>query len=78
MFLDAKEKCIINEIDVEKRLTSFPVQLLENINWLGNKIDMQHFSTLKKQIADDFLLGASNSLGFGKISIEKAEPFEKP
>lgn len=78
MFLDAKEKCIINEIDVEKRITSFPVQLLENVNWLGNKIDMQHFSTLKKQIADDFLLGASNSLGLGKISIEKAEPFEKP
>jgi len=76
VFLDAKEKCIINEIDVEKRLTSFPTQLLENINWLENKIDMQIFSTLKKQIADDFLLGRSNSLGLGKIPIEKAEPYE--
>jgi len=76
VFFDAKEKCIINEIDVEKWLTSFPIQLLENINWLDNKIDMQKFSSLKKQIADDFLLGGSNSLGMGKIPIEKAKPIE--
>ena len=76
VFLDAKEKCIINEIDVEKRLTSFPIQLLENINWLDNMIDMDKFSQLKNQIADDFFLGSNNSLGVGKIPIEEAKPIE--
>ncbi len=37
---------------------------------------MQKFSSLKKQIADDFLLGGSNSLGVGKNPIEKAKPVE--
>jgi hypothetical protein len=62
VFQDAKTKTIINEIDVEERLSSFPVAWLENVDWLIKPIDYERFKLFLKTLADDFLLGKDNSL----------------
>ena len=69
-----KQKAVINEIDVEQRLVSFPIQWLENVNWLNNRLDIEFFGKALSQIADDFLLGKQNSLGYNKTAIEMAKP----
>lgn len=75
IFYHAKQKSVINEIDVEQRLCSFPVEWMENVNWLDSPADLIFFKKSLQQIADDFLLGRNNSLGFYKIPIETAKPF---
>lgn len=76
MFTNAKEKTNINEIDVEERMFSFPVEWLENVNWLLSPIDIEFFKKTLQQISDDFLLGQTNSLGKYKPPIRKAEPLK--
>jgi len=75
IFNDAKRKAIINEIDIERRLVEFPVITLQTITPLENAPDIKQYTTLIQRIADDFLLGSSNSLGTDKPSIEDAKPF---
>lgn len=75
IFEHAKQKAVINELDVAQRLISFPVELLENVNWLNTAIDFESYKKVRSQIADDFLLGKPNSLGINQIQIEKASPF---
>lgn len=72
IFNHSKEKSLINEIDVARRLNSFPVQMLANIDWLINPPDPKSFEHHLKQISDDFILGRDNSLGLNKINIENA------
>lgn len=67
-------KAVINEIDIEKRLYSFPVEWIENVDWPDNQTDLEIFRKNLHQLADDFLLGKDNSLGLKKTSIEKAIP----
>jgi hypothetical protein len=74
VFSYAKQKAVINELDVEQRLNSFPLGWLENVNWLVSSVDLDFYSRCLKQIADDFLLGKANSLGAKNLSIEKAKP----
>lgn len=78
IFYHAKQKVVINELDVEERLISFPVEWLQNVNWLVTLPDIGLIRTTIRQIADDFLLGQANSLGKGKIPIEKAVPHYAP
>ena len=74
IFYHAKQKVVINELDVTQRLVSFPVEWLQNVNWLVTPPDIEFIRNTIRQIADDFLLGRANSLGEGKILIEKAVP----
>lgn len=77
VFYHAKQKVVINELDVEQRMISFPVEWLKNVNWLLSPPDLKSLGQSVRQIADDFLLGRENSLGEGKKPIEQAipEPF---
>ncbi len=74
IFYHSKSKSAINEIDVEKRFTSFPVDLLHYVNWLSAPPEVHIFSENLRQIAHDFLLGRKNSLGSRKPPIEDAVP----
>lgn len=69
-----KQKAVINELDIEERLISFPVVWFENLNWLINPLHIETTRQLLKQIADDFLLGKTNSLGVNKIPLKIAKP----
>jgi len=74
VFYHAKQKAVINELDIEQRLYSFPVGLLKNIQWLNSPVESDTFNKMLHKIADDFLLGNHNSLGKNKTLIEKALP----
>ncbi|MCX6254828.1 MAG: nucleotidyl transferase AbiEii/AbiGii toxin family protein [Bacteroidia bacterium] len=77
MFKHAKEKAMINEIDVEQRLFTFPVSSLSNVDWLNKPLDIKIFEQQLRKIADDFILGSENSLGNKKIGIEDAHILSK-
>lgn len=74
VFHDAKNKAVLNEIDIEERLSTFPVQLFQDVDWIHSPPDPDHLAAVLKKVADDFLLGRVNSLGFEKPAIEKATP----
>jgi hypothetical protein len=74
IFEHAKQKAIINELDIEQRLGSFPLEWLEDVNWLNDKPDIVIYRKHLNQIADDFLLGKNNSLGKNHTPIEMAKP----
>jgi hypothetical protein len=67
-------KQLMNEEDVLMRLTTFPVEWLPEQRWLKNPVNLVAFKEKLDRIADDFLLAKDNSLGVGKIPIEKATP----
>lgn len=72
VFGEAKNKAIINEIDVEQRIKSFPVLLFQKSDWHIRPVDIDQSGRSIATIANDFLLGSDNSLGTGKISIKDA------
>lgn len=72
VFSEAKNKAIINEIDVEKRIKSFPVPLFQEVDWHILPVDINIISSAIQTIADDFFLGSDNSLGINKPSIREA------
>lgn len=72
MFNHAKEKAMINEIDVEQRLFTFPVSRLSNADWIIKTLDINVFEQQLRKIADDFMLGYDNSLGKARTGIEDA------
>ncbi len=74
VFYHAKRKAVINELDVEQRLISFPISWFRNVNWLDNPLNFDLTQQKLKQIADDFLLGKPNSLGKDQIPIDEAKP----
>ncbi|MFA5330631.1 MAG: nucleotidyl transferase AbiEii/AbiGii toxin family protein [Prolixibacteraceae bacterium] len=74
IFEHAKQKAVINELDIEQRLVSFPLEWLDNVNWLNTPLNLETTHTILGQIADDFLLGKPNSLGINRIPIEMAKP----
>ena len=77
VFNHAKRKSVINEIDVERQLYSFPIDWLENVNWLNTPFDKVSFQKSLNQISNDFLFGSTNSLGINQMPIELAKPFLK-
>jgi hypothetical protein len=72
IFLEAKNKAIINEIDVEQRIRSFPVLLFQEADWHILPIDISTIGSSIILLANDFLLGSDNSLGVTKPAIEDA------
>jgi len=74
IFYHAKQKAVINELDVAQRLVSFPVKWLENVNWITTPINLEEYRIILSRIADDFLLGKANSLGENQQPIENAKP----
>jgi hypothetical protein len=72
VFEKAKNKSIINEIDVEQRIKSFPVILLDEADWHIRPVDIVLFSEGITALANDFFLGKDNSLGCEKPAIEDA------
>ncbi len=77
VFSETKNKAVINEIDVEKRIKSFPAQLFQDVDWHVLPVDIDIVSKAIKAIADDFLLGSDNSLGINKPSIREARVTER-
>ncbi len=73
VFYETKKKNLINEIDVEQRIYSFPSSLLENVDWFIHEPDHATFSVYLKCIANDFILGADNSICKTDVKIENAE-----
>jgi len=73
IFYHSKEKALINEIDVEQRLFTFPIEGLLNGDWLIKPVDIEGFQVQLHAIADDFMLGGDNSLGKDKMKIEDAK-----
>ena len=74
IFYEAKQKAVLNEIDLEERFVTFPVEMIQQVDWLKSAPDLGFISNALKSIADDFLFGRSNSLGAGKICIKNAKP----
>lgn len=74
VFYHAKQKAVINELDLEQRLVSFQTEWFENVNWLTKPIDIEKYKLLLNRIADDFLLGKANTLGENQPPIEDAKP----
>lgn len=74
VFTHSKQKAVINEIDVVQRLYEFPPELLSTIITIGEPMASETLSLKIRQIADDFMLGRNNSLGYGKGDIESAVP----
>lgn len=72
VFNEAKNKAIINEIDVEQRIKSFPVLLLQKADWHILSVDIDLLAKAIVTIANDFLLGSDNSLGADKPPIQDA------
>lgn len=72
VFSEAKNKAIINEIGVEQRIKSFPVQLFQKVDWHILPVNMDLLNKTIQTIANDFLLGSENSLGADKPSIQDA------
>jgi len=72
VFIEAKNKAIINEIDVEQRITSFPIALFQDMDWHILPFDIETVGTAIKKLANDFLLGSDNSLGINKPAIGDA------
>ncbi|MDO9580816.1 MAG: nucleotidyl transferase AbiEii/AbiGii toxin family protein [Bacteroidales bacterium] len=70
----ATNKQLMNEEDVLMRLTTFPVDWLQEQRWLKNPVDLPAFKEKLERIADDFLLARDNSLGADKTPIAKAKP----
>ena len=77
LFFSAREKAHLNELDIEERILSFPVSFFEKVNWTKTTPDIPKYEAAKIRIADDFLLGLDNSLGFGKKPIGQAFPNNK-
>ncbi|HRW86746.1 MAG TPA: nucleotidyl transferase AbiEii/AbiGii toxin family protein [Bacteroidales bacterium] len=74
VFDDAKQKSVINEIDIEERLCNFPPEMLKNIDWNMMPVDLEFFSSKLRRIADDFLLGRDNSLCQNINPLTEAQP----
>jgi hypothetical protein len=73
VFGEAKNKAIINEIDVERRMKSFPSLLFQEADWHILPVDIGAINAAMQTIADDFLLGSDNSLGINKPLIKDAK-----
>jgi predicted nucleotidyltransferase component of viral defense system len=74
IFLNAKEKSLMNELDILERMTTFPVELFKEVKWRTDLLDLTQYSKWIDIIAADFSIGNDNSLGVNKVKIEDATP----
>lgn len=69
----AKQKAIINEIDISEKIDTFSVSLFSSIDWLKNSLDPTIINNKLKTISKEIILGANNSLANSdSIQIGKA------
>ena len=73
IFAEAKNKAIINEIDVEQRIKNFPVLLLQQVDWHILPVDIVQIENAIQILANDFFLGSDNSLAVNKPTIQDAK-----
>ena len=59
---EAKEKALINEIDISKRMAEFPTEWLLQIDWLNERPNNENLKMQQEIISNDILLGKNNSL----------------
>ena len=71
LIAEAKEKIVINELDIARKINEFPVELLDNVDWIISKPDLHEFRKKLTKISDDILLGKDNSFGVEKVNISK-------
>jgi predicted nucleotidyltransferase component of viral defense system len=77
VFMDAKAKSALNEIDVLRRIDEFPVEWLKDIEKIDfNRLNFNQIKSDLKIISNDFLMAKDNSLGINCIKIEEAYPHE--
>lgn len=74
IFMHAKQKAVINEIDFEQRLHTFPIEQLVNIKTLKVYPDLNDLQKNLNQISNDFLLGKDNSICKTKNILSNAKP----
>lgn len=68
---ETKKKIVINELDIARKINEFPVNLLNNVDWIIHKPDLDEFRDKLVKISDDILLGKDNYFGIAKVDISK-------
>ena len=71
LITDAKKKAVINELDIARKINEFPVELLDNVDWIISNPDLHEFRKKLTKISDDILLGKDNSFGLEKVNISR-------
>jgi predicted nucleotidyltransferase component of viral defense system len=74
IFIQAKEKSFMNEIDIIERIEKFPVELFQTVIWRKDSLPLTDYKSILKSILHDFTLGSDNSIGKNEIKIENAVP----
>jgi hypothetical protein len=74
IFLESKEKSLINEIDVIERLNTFPIEFFDNVKWRMTDQPKKNYQAILNTIGYDFTNGYSNSVGKNKMPIEDVKP----
>ncbi len=74
VFTLAKQKALLNELELAERLTYLPSTAFDNIDWLIQPADVASLFSRLKIISTDFMLGRENSLGMEKAPIKSALP----
>lgn len=59
---ETKQKALINEIDISKRISEFPTEWLLQVDWLNQSPIIQTIKEQQDIIANDILLGKDNSI----------------
>lgn len=74
IFIEAKNKMLMNEIDVEQKINTFPVELFDGLQWFIKVPNITLYAQYLKIIANDFITGADNSLCQTGVDILEARP----
>jgi predicted nucleotidyltransferase component of viral defense system len=74
IYYHALEKQLVNEASIAMRLSTFPIDLFDNVIWKKQELDKSLLKENIEIIVDDFLFARDNSLGIGKPSIMDAKP----
>jgi hypothetical protein len=71
VFLLAKEKALLNELEISEQLSNFQTDSFRYVDWLIHPIDFDLVSHQMEILNNDFLFGRDNSLGAGKQEIDQ-------
>ena len=71
VFLLAREKALLNELEISEQLSNFQTDSFRYVDWLIHPIDYDMVSHQMEILNNDFLLGRNNSLGAGKQTIDQ-------
>ena len=71
VFLLAKEKAMLNELEISEQLSNFQTESFHYVDWLMHPVDFDMVAHQMEVLNNDFLLGRNNSLGAGKQTIDQ-------